>query len=121
VAAFLASTMVSANWMRLVAMAIGTPCISLLLPSFWTLPSRFLSGARAATGIAAISSLANLGGFAAQNLMPRAAEWGGSPAAAMMVPTICLGLLGIGVAAAKVRAVGTAPQRGIPRPTSIGQ
>ena len=121
VIAFLASTMVSANWMRLVAMAIGTPCISLLLPSFWTLPSRFLSGARAAAGIAAISSLANLGGFAAQNLMPLAAEWGGSPAAAMIVPTICLGLLGIGVVAAKARAMGTAPQGGIPRPTSVGQ
>lgn len=110
VVAFLTSTMASSNTLRLLGMAIGTPCISLLLPSFWTLPSRFLSGARAATGIAAISSFANLGGFAAQNLMPMVAEWGGFPAAAMIVPTICLALLGLGVAVAavKARAVETA-------------
>lgn len=110
VVAFLTSTMASSNTLRLLGMAVGTPCISLLLPSFWTLPSRFLSGARAATGIAAISSFANLGGFAAQNLMPMVAEWGGFPAAAMIVPTICLALLGLGVAVAavKARAVETA-------------
>ena len=108
VAAFLVSTMVSDNTVRMLGMVIGTPCISLLLPSFWTLPSRFLSGARAATGIAAISTVANLGGFASQNLMPMVAEWGGFPAAAMIVPTICLGLLGIGVAVAAVKA--RAPQ-----------
>ena len=105
VIAFLASTMVSSNALRLVALAIGTPCISLLLPSFWTLPSRFLSGARAATGIAAISSFASLGGFASQNLMPLVAEWGGFPAAAMIVPTICLAVLGSGVAVVKARTV----------------
>lgn len=104
VAAFLASTLASSNAVRLLGLAIGTPCISLLLPSFWTLPSRFLSGARAATGIAAISSFANLGGFASQNLMPRVAEWGGFPAAAMIVPTVCLALLGAGVAAVKARS-----------------
>lgn len=104
VGAFLVSTMATNNTMRMIGMVIGTPCISLLLPSFWTLPSRFLSGARAATGIAAISTVANLGGFASQNLMPMVAEWGGFPAAAMIVPTICLGLLGIGVAVAAVKA-----------------
>jgi MFS family permease len=104
VGAFLVSTMVSDNTVRMLGMVIGTPCISLLLPSFWTLPSRFLSGARAATGIAAISTVANLGGFASQNLMPMVAQWGGFPAAAMIVPTICLGLLGIGVAVAAVKA-----------------
>lgn len=105
VAAFLASTMATGNWLRLAGMVIGTPCISLLLPSFWTLPSRFLSGARAAAGIAAISTVANLGGFASQNLMPMAAEWGGFPAAAMIVPTICLAVLGLGVIAVKARTV----------------
>ena len=103
VVAFLTSTMATSNTLRLLGMAIGTPCISLLLPSFWTLPSRFLSGARAATGIAAISSFANLGGFAAQNLMPMVAEWGGFPAAAMIVPTICLAVLGLGVTVAAVK------------------
>lgn len=108
VGAFLVSTMVSDNAIRMAGMAIGTPCISLLLPSFWTLPSRFLSGARAATGIAAISTVANLGGFASQNLMPMVAEWGGFPAAAMIVPTVCLALLGLGVAAVKQRTPASA-------------
>lgn len=104
VVAFLTSTMAGNNTVRMLGMVIGTPCISLLLPSFWTLPSRFLSGARAATGIAAISTVANLGGFASQNLMPMVAEWGGFPAAAMIVPTICLALLGVWVAVAAVKA-----------------
>jgi hypothetical protein len=84
--------------MRLSAMIVGTPCISLLLPCFWSLPSRFLTGQRAAAGIGAISMLGSFGGFAAQNLMPMVAGMGGSAAAAMLVPAVCLGLLGLGAA-----------------------
>jgi MFS family permease len=98
VAAFVLSTVVPENWMRLLAMIVGTPCTSLLLPCFWSLPSRFLAGERAAAGIGAISMLGSFGGFAAQNLMPRVAELGGSPAAAMLVPAVCLALLGCGAA-----------------------
>lgn len=102
VAAFFASTVVSENWMRLVAMMIGTPCISLLLPCLWSLPSRFLTGARAAAGIGAISMLGNFGGFAAQNVMPWAAKLGGSAVAAMLVPTVCLAAVGIGAAVVRL-------------------
>jgi MFS family permease len=98
VTAFFLSTVVPENWMRLVAMIVGTPCISLLLPCFWSLPSRFLSGERAAAGIGAISTLGSFGGFAAQNLMPMVADARGSAAAAMLVPAVCLGLLGLGAA-----------------------
>lgn len=98
VIAFVLATVVPENWMRLVAMIVGTPCISLLLPCFWSLPSRFLTGERAAAGIGAISMLGSFGGFAAQNLMPMAAHVGGSAAAAMLVPAVCLGLLGVGAA-----------------------
>jgi MFS family permease len=35
------------------------------IPSFWSLPSRFLTGAAAAGGIGLINSIGNLGGFAA--------------------------------------------------------
>jgi hypothetical protein len=98
VIAFVLATVVPENWMRLLAMIVGTPCISLLLPCFWSLPSRFLTGERAAAGIGAISMLGSFGGFAAQNLMPLAAEIGGSAAAAMLVPAVCLGLLGVGAA-----------------------
>ena len=98
VVAFVLATVVPENWMRLVAMIVGTPCISLLLPCFWSLPSRFLTGERAAAGIGAISMLGSFGGFAAQNLMPMAAQIGRSAAAAMLVPAVCLGLLGAGAA-----------------------
>lgn len=98
VAAFLLSTIVPENWMRLLAMIVGTPCISLLLPCFWSLPSRFLTGQRAAAGIGAISMLGNFGGFAAQNLMPMVAQLGGHTSAAMWVPAACLALLGCGAA-----------------------
>jgi MFS family permease len=98
VTAFFLSTVVPENWMRLVATIVGTPCISLLLPCFWSLPSRFLSGERAAAGIGAISTLGSFGGFAAQNLMPMVADARGSAAAAMLVPAVCLGLLGLGAA-----------------------
>jgi MFS family permease len=98
VIAFALATVVPENWMRLLAMVVGTPCISLLLPCFWSLPSRFLTGERAAAGIGAISMLGSFGGFAAQNLMPMAATMAGSAAAAMLVPAVCLGLLGAGAA-----------------------
>jgi MFS family permease len=98
VIAFALATVVPENWMRLSAMVVGTPCISLLLPCFWSLPSRFLTGERAAAGIGAISMLGSFGGFAAQNLMPMAAQMSGSAAAAMLVPAVCLGLLAAGAA-----------------------
>jgi len=40
---------------------IGISCAK---PPLWTMPTTFLSGAAAATGIAAINSIGNLGGFA---------------------------------------------------------
>lgn len=96
VGAFVGSTLLTDNTLRIAAMTIGTPCVSLLLPCFWSLPGRFLSGARAATGIGAISTIGSLGGFLAQNLMPWAAARGGAPVAAMQVPALCLALIGLG-------------------------
>lgn len=107
-AAFFVSTVAPENWMRFVALLIGTPCISLLLPCFWSLPPRFLTGARAAAGIATISTLGNFGGFAAQNLMPWAAQVGGSAVAAMLVPTACLAVIGLGAGIARLAASGPA-------------
>jgi MFS family permease len=92
---FYLSTTVPENWMRLIAMSIGTPCISLLFPCLWFLPSLFFSGTRAAAAIATISTIGNLGGFFAQNAMPWVAQIVGSPVAAMLVPSICLTAVGI--------------------------
>ena len=93
--AFLASTLVGENWMRFAGMAIGTPCVSLLLPCFWSLPSRRFSGAQAATAIGAISTLGNLGGFIAQNAMPYVAQATGGAVGAMLVPAACITVVGL--------------------------
>ena len=54
---FLGSVFLPTNTLRFIALSLGAPCMYLLLPCFWTLPSKFLTGARAAAGIAAINSL----------------------------------------------------------------
>jgi len=94
-AAFFTSTMLTQNWMRYVALAVGTPCVSLLFPCFWYLPSQIFKGAHAAAAIAAISTIGSLGGFVAQNLMPWVAHWTGSALAAMAVPATSLALLAV--------------------------
>ncbi|MBR1217061.1 MFS transporter [Bradyrhizobium sp. U87765 SZCCT0131] len=97
-AAFFTSTLLEQNWMRYVALAVGTPCISLLFPCFWYLPSQIFRGAHAAAAIAAISTIGSLGGFAAQNLMPWVAYWSGSALAAMAVPAASLAVLALSAA-----------------------
>jgi MFS family permease len=104
--AFVASTLVGANWMRFVGMAIGIPCVSLLLPCFWSLPSRRFSGGQAATAIGAISTLGNLGGFIAQNMMPYVAQATGSAVGAMLVPAACVAVVGLSAAAMRYAPAG---------------
>ncbi len=49
-----------------IAVITITACaIFAALPNFWTIPSRFLTGAAAAAGIALINTLGNVAGFAA--------------------------------------------------------
>jgi MFS family permease len=93
--AFVGSVFVTNNVLRYVALAIGTPCISLLFPCIWYLPSQVFRGAHAAAAIATISTIGSLGGFAAQNLMPWVAKTAESAAAAMIVPAASLGLLAL--------------------------
>lgn len=83
--------------LRFAALVLGGACIPLLYPCFWSLPPRFFSGARAAASIAAINSIGNLGGFFAQNLMPYVGKVAGNAGAPMLVPVVCLALLGAGM------------------------
>jgi len=87
---FLASVMLTDNTHRFIAIAIGGPCIAVLNPCFWTFPSRFFSGARAAASIAAINAIGNIGGFFAPNLAPWVQHHTGSVAGPMLVPATCL-------------------------------
>ncbi|APO69663.1 tartrate transporter protein [Rhizobium gallicum] len=59
-------------------------------PVFWSLPSRFLRGAGAAAGLAAINSVGNLGGFVAQNVVPWIKDNTGSTIAPMFFLAACL-------------------------------
>jgi len=94
-AAFLMSTVLPENWMRYVAFVLGTPCISLMFPCFWYLPSQIFKGAHAAAAMAAITTLGSLGGFLSQNVMPWVAHWSGSALAAMIVPSMGLAVLSL--------------------------
>ena len=89
-ACFLSAVFLPTNTLRFAALCFGAPCMYLLIPCFWTLPSKFLFGAQAAAGIAAINSLGNIGGFIAQNLVPWVRETSGSVKAPMLSPASCL-------------------------------
>ena len=108
---FVASLLLANNTLRFLALAIGGPCIALLNPLFWIFPPRFLSGVRAAAGIAAINSIGNLGGFLAQNLAPWVERRTGSVDAPMLVPAVCLFAICAGSVVLYMRSVrpGTDP------------
>ena len=90
VACFLSAVFLPTNTLRFAALCFGAPCMYLLIPCFWTLPPKFLFGARAAAGIAAINSLGNIGGFIAQNLVPWVRQTTGSVKTPMLIPAACL-------------------------------
>ncbi len=92
---FVIGTFTGSNTLRLAAISVGAPCIYILIPCFWTVPSRFLQGSAAAIGIAAINSLGNIGGFLAQNVMPWVGHLSGSSLAPLLVPACCLAVFGI--------------------------
>lgn len=94
-AAFLVSTLLTENWMRYAAFLLGMPCISLMFPCFWYLPSQIFKGAHAAAAMAAITTLGSLGGFLSQNVMPWVAHLSGSALAAMIVPAISMAWLSL--------------------------
>lgn len=92
---FLGSVFLPTNTLRFAALCLGAPCMYLLLPCFWTMPPKFLTGARAAAGIAAINSIGNVGGFIAQNLVPWVRQTSGSVKAPMLIPATCLMIFAI--------------------------
>jgi len=92
---FLSSVFLPNHTLRFAALCLGAPCMYLLIPCFWTLPPKFLYGARAAAGIAAINSLGNIGGFIAQNIVPFVKQTTGSTRAPMLVPAACMVIFAI--------------------------
>lgn len=71
--ALVASVVLPGAALKFASLAFAACAIFAAQPTFWTLPSRFLTGAGAATAFAVINATGNLGGFAAQALVPRIA------------------------------------------------
>lgn len=70
--------------LKFAMLCVAAPAIFSAQPVFWSLPPSFLSGPRAAAGIAAINAIGNLGGFIAQNLVPMVRDATGSDLAPML-------------------------------------
>jgi len=66
-------------------LALASTGMKSMLPTFWSLPTAFLSGAAAAGGIALINSVANLGGFLGPILMGQIKERTGSYGSGLLV------------------------------------
>lgn len=83
------------------AITVCTMGICAALPTFWPLPSLYLSGAAAAAGIALINSVGNLSGFIGPYITGKLAEITGSQQAGMWVVGVVMVLAGVVVIAMK--------------------
>ncbi|QIK78355.1 MFS transporter [Sphingomonas piscis] len=101
--ALIASVLVEGPVLQFACLCIAAPAIFSGQPVFWTLPSRFLKGATAAAGFAAINSVGNLGGFVAQTVVPKIKDETGSDLAPMLFLAACLTLAAIAVLFAERR------------------
>lgn len=84
------SAVVPDHTLQFIFLCISAAGIFAGQPVFWSLPSRFLQGAGAAAGLAAINSVGNLGGFVAQNVVPWIKDTTGSTIAPMFFLAACL-------------------------------
>ncbi len=80
----IASVLVPGAPVKFAFLCVAAACMFMVQPVFWTLPGTFLKGATAATGIAMINSVGNLGGFIAQNAVPIIKDRTGSNLAPML-------------------------------------
>ena len=71
-------------WLSLMALTCGAAGIYAALPVFWTLPTVALSGTAAASGIALINSVGNLGGYLGPYVVGLLKDWSGGYAAGML-------------------------------------
>ncbi|MFJ4657527.1 MFS transporter [Nocardia sp. NPDC088792] len=74
----------------MVAVTVCAVGVLAALPTFWALPSTFLSGAAAAGGIALINSIGNISGFAAPYVTGWLKDWTGSQRAGLWVVGVCM-------------------------------
>ncbi|MCX2932596.1 MFS transporter [Mycobacterium sp. CVI_P3] len=82
------------------------------IPSFWTLPAQFLTGAAAAGGIGLINSIGNLGGFAAPYATGALNQFTGSDKAGMWAVGIMMIVSAVVVVVLRATPIGTASRAG---------
>ncbi len=102
-AALVLSVVVPGPVLKFAMLCIAAPAIFSGIPVFWTLPPRFLKGASAAAGFAAINSVGNLGGFVAQSVVPRIRDETGSDLTPMLFLAACLVAAAVAVLATEKR------------------
>ncbi|RPH30109.1 MFS transporter [Buttiauxella warmboldiae] len=81
-------------WLSFLCITVVIMAIFSIQPCFWTL-TRFLGHSAAAAGLAAINSLANLGGFFAQNSVPAIKDLTGNSSYPMYYLGFCMCIGGI--------------------------
>lgn len=90
---------VESPWISLAALTMIQVGIMSMIPTFWALPTAFLSGLAAAGGIALVNSVGNLGGFLGPNVLGQSRELTGGffagllTLAGVMALGACLALL----------------------------
>ena len=94
-AGFLVSATVTDPWISLTALTCGAVGIYAALPVFWTLPTVALSGTAAASGIALINSVGNLGGYLGPYAVGWLKDWSGGYSAGMFVLSAALLFSGV--------------------------
>ena len=114
-----AATLLPGFPLKFAALCLAAAAIFAGQPVFWTLPSRFLRGASAAAGFAAINSVGNLGGFVAQAVVPRIRDATGSDLAPMLFLALCLLLAALLVLVIERRWPETAQVEGGPVPSPV--
>lgn len=95
-AALLGSVLLPGSAVKFACLCIAAAAVFAGQPVFWSVPQRLLTGAHAAAGLAAINSIGNLGGFAAQNLVPAVRDATGSNLAPMGLLSAALALSALG-------------------------
>jgi ACS family tartrate transporter-like MFS transporter len=77
------------TWWSLVGMTIAAIGFYGTKGPFWSIPTMWLTGAAAASGIAWINSVGNLGGFFGPSLVGWAKDWSGSFAGGLYALAVC--------------------------------
>jgi MFS transporter, ACS family, tartrate transporter len=69
------SALAPSPWLVLLGFCVAQAGMMSMLPTFWALPTSFLSGAAAAGGIALINSVANIGGLFGPTILGQFGLW----------------------------------------------